>query len=88
MNKESRKELTNEIAHFMLENREECLPTVEDYRKAQEILETLTDDQLWRLYFSFVRNNRTFRICGNSDHLGITFAGMYVGIERDGYAHS
>jgi len=88
MNKESRSELTNEIFNFMLSNQKECLPTHEDWEKSQQIIENLTDDQLWRLYYSFVRNNRTFRICGSSDHLGITFANMYVGIETDGYAHS
>jgi len=52
-------------------------------------LEGASIGQLWRLC-RFIDVGDNFHLfAGNpKDHIGIKFAGMYVGIEPDGYSHS
>ena len=58
------------------------------YKKSYEILHNdLTVDQLWSLYL-FVEQKTDFIILHSGDYVGITFSGMYAGIEKDGYTHS
>lgn len=54
------------------------------------MIEHSTTPQLWRVYLNLVRQNKEFwpLHCNPSDHLAIEYAGMYIGIEPDGYMHS
>ena len=65
----------------------------EEDRKQMRILQTITEkasvQQLWRLYRQQLLGTKfKYCPCNPQDHIAITFAGMYVGIEPDGYMHS
>ena len=48
-----------------------------------------TLEQLWSMYKLSIKGTE-FKVlsCCPKDHIAITFAGCYVGIEPDGYTHS
>lgn len=65
----------------------------EEDRKQMRILQAITEkasvQQLWRLYRQTLLGTQfKYCPCNPEDHIAITFAGMYVGIEPDGYMHS
>lgn len=82
-----RTELTGLLRSYMLE-KTGTLYTPEEYVRAIDCLRDATLEQLWRLYHSFVRLSSQFKVLYCTDLLGIQIGTMFVGIEKDGYAHS
>jgi hypothetical protein len=57
--------------------------------RLQTTLNEATLEQLWSMYKLLIKGTK-FKLLPSvaKDHIGITFANMYVGIEPDGYTHS
>lgn len=62
----------------------------QDMQNAHDALQEATLNQLWTMYRRFITQDEAFKIlgCNPKDYLAISFAGMYCGIEPDGYLHS
>ena len=94
--KSMRDDLIDRIEHkyFTLERCSAWASREIDTGKIQEMWNTIRDGatipQLWSLFKLIVEREVELDFVSFSprDHLGITFAGIYVGIEIDGYTHS
>lgn len=89
--KQMREELVNLLMEaFKLQRGERG---TEEGMKQAELFHNVTEkasiQQLWRLYRQTILGTKfKYCPCNPEDHIAITFAGMYVGIEPDGYMHS
>lgn len=81
-----KKDLIDSIAHYLAYAE---WSTSENMKNAQHVLDNANIEQLWSMY-KIVNRKEIFSVlpCNPADHVAISYAGCYCGIEIDGYVHS
>lgn len=82
------RELARKHVHEHKDDYGEGENLLRNWRVAYKCIDMCNLEQLWALYYNFIRRECKFTIVSYADYLGISFAGMFVGIEQDGYCHS
>lgn len=85
-----RKDYADKIAAWFLENRERHIKHVDDYQRYQDMFEQYTTLQLRALCRLIDRGlaDLTVVFADPTNYAGVTFAGMFAGIETDGHIHT
>jgi hypothetical protein len=84
-------EMAGRVFEAIMSERTETGEAEYNYRvMARDVLDRASLPQVWSLFKRAIIQQAPFEIlrCNPADHLAITFAEMYVGVEPDGYMHS
>lgn len=87
-----RKDYSEKVSLWFMrdENRERHIKHTDDYYRFQDMFEQFTTLQLRALCKLIDRDlaDLTIQLCNPTNYAGVTFAGMFAGIETDGHTHT
>lgn len=87
-----RKDYSEKVSAWFMrdENRDRHIKRTDDYRLYQDMFERYTTLQLRALCRLIDRDlsDLTIQFCDPTNYAGVTFAGMFAGIETDGHTHT
>lgn len=85
-----RKDYEEKIATWFLQNRDRHIKRADDYSSYQDMFERYTTLQLRAVCRLIDRGlaDLTIQLCDPTNYAGVTFAGMFAGIETDGHTHT